>query len=281
MARFWGVADDIGEGKLYKTVDDAVASITGYNLEMAREKFNAAYDKAVADGLMDDNDVVEIKIGTPNNTSNFYNKGYDYLVNCYTEAVKGTKLEGKLTFSRDDTLGNGFSDALKANQVDMLFGVGWTGSALDPYGLMEAYTSADYQYDPSWDTTTSMETVTIDGVEYTASVWDWTLAIMGTKITIKAADGTTKEFSAGSADGVDEIRFNILTVLENAVLETYDLIPLIDDASASLKGMQIKYYTEEYVYGVGRGGIKYYTYHYNDAKWEQFVSKQNGNLNYN
>ena len=282
LARFWGVADDIGEGKLYKTVDDAVASITGYNLEMAREKFNAAYDKAIADGLMDDNDVVEIKIGTPNNTSNFYNKGYDYLVNCYTEAVKGTKLEGKLTFSRDDTLGNGFSDALKANQVDMLFGVGWTGSALDPYGLMEAYTGKDYQYDPSWDTTTSMETVTIDGVEYTASVWDWTLAIMGEKITIKAADGTTKEFSAGSADGVDEIRFNILTVLENAVLETYDLIPLIDDASASLKGMQIKYYTEEYVYGVGRGGIKYYTYHYSDAKWEEFVSKQpNGSLNYN
>ena len=280
LARFWGVADDIGEGKLYKTVDDAVASITGYNLEMAREKFNAAYDKAVADGLMDDNDVVEIKIGTPNNTSNFYNKGYDYLVNCYTEAVKGTKLEGKLTFTRDDTLGNGFSDALKANQVDMLFGVGWTGSALDPYGLMEAYTSKDYQYDPSWDTTTSMAKITIDGIEYTASVWDWTLAIMGEKITIKAADGTTKEFSAGSADGVDEIRFNILTVLENAVLETYDLIPLIDDASASLKGMQIKYYTEEYIFGVGRGGIKYYTYHYNDAKWEQFVTKQNGNLNY-
>ncbi len=281
LARFWGVADDIGEGKLYKTVDEAVDSITGYNLEMAREKFNEAYDKAVAEGLMDDNDVVEIKIGTPNNTSNFYNKGYDYLVNCYTEAVKGTKLEGKLTFSRDDTLGNGFSDALKANQVDMLFGVGWTGSALDPYGLMEAYTGKDYQYDPSWDTTTSMETVTIDGVEYTASVWDWTLAIMGEKITIKAADGTTKEFSAGSADGVDEIRFNILTVLENAVLETYDLIPLIDDASASLKGMQIKYYTEDYVYGVGRGGIRYYTYHYNDQKWEEFVTSQNGSLNYN
>ncbi len=281
LARFWGVADDIGEGKLYKTVDDAVNSITGYNLEMAREKFNEAYDKAIAEGLMDEDDVIEIKIGTPNSTSNFYSKGYDYLVNCYTDAVKGTKLENKLTFTLDDTLGNGFGDALRANQVDLLFGVGWTGSALDPYGLMEAYTSSEYQYDPSWDTKSAMETVTIDGVEYTASVWDWTLALNGETITITAADGSTKEFSAGSADGVDEVRFNILTVLENAVLETYDLIPLIDDATATLKGMQIKYYTEEYIYGVGRGGVKYYTYHYDDAKWAEFVQSQNGSLNYN
>lgn len=281
LARFWGLADDIGEGKMYPTVDDAVESITGYNLEMAKQMFDAAYDIAVAEGLMDEDDTVHILIGTPNGTTNFYNKGYDYLVNCYTDAVKGTKLEGKLEFSRDDTLGNGFADALRANQVDMLFGVGWTGSALDPYGLMEAYTSTDYQYDPCWDTTTATETVTIDGVEYTATVWDWTLAIMGETITITAADGSTKEFSAGSADGVDEIRFEILTTLENAVLETYDLIPLLDDASASLKGMQIEYYTEEYVYGVGRGGVKYMTYNYTDAEWEEYVASQGNALNYN
>ena len=96
---------------------------------------------------MDEDDVIEIKIGTPNNTSSFYNNGYEFLVNNYQKAVEGTKLEGKLEFTRDDTLGNGFSDALNNNQVDMLFGVGWTGSALDPYGLMEAYLLPNYQYD--------------------------------------------------------------------------------------------------------------------------------------
>ncbi|MBP3701186.1 MAG: hypothetical protein J6I64_04805, partial [Lachnospiraceae bacterium] len=255
--------------------------ITGYNLEMAKQKFNEAYDIAINEGLMDADDMIAIMIGTPNSTANFYNKGYDYLVNCYTEAVKGTKLEGKLEFSRDDTLGNGFADALRANQVDMLFGVGWTGSALDPYGLVEAYTTEAYQYNPCWDTSVEMATVEIDGVKYTASVLDWTYCMGGTEITIKAEDGTEKTFKAGSADGVDEARFAILTVMENAILESYHLIPLIDDATAALKGMQINYYTEEYIYGVGRGGVKYMTYEYTDAEWADFVASQNGTLNYN
>lgn len=282
LADFWGVSDDIGSGKLYADIDEAINSITGYNLEMAKQLFDKAYDKAIADGLMDADDVIEIKIGLPNNTSQTYAKGYEFLVNCYTEAVKGTKLEGKLTFSKDDTLGNGFGEALRTNQVDLLFFVGWTGSALDPYGLMEAYTTANYQYDPSWDTSKAMATVKIDGVEYTASVLDWTHCMGGEAITITAADGTTKSFSAGTNDNVNEARFAILTALEGAILSTYDMIPLVDDSSAALKGMQIKFYTEDYVFGVGRhGSLKYLDYNYTDAEWAEYVEKQGGTLVYN
>lgn len=185
LANFWGLSDDIGEGLMYETVDEAVDSITGYNLEMAQEKFNEAYDEAIASGLMDEDDVIEIKIGLPNSESTFYNKGNEFLVNCYTEAVKGTSLEGKLTFSVDDTLGNGFGEALRSQQVDLLFGVGWTGAALDPYSLMEAYTSSEYQYDPSWDTKSADVDITLtDGVTYTATAWDWTQAMLGEAVTI-------------------------------------------------------------------------------------------------
>ena len=280
LVNFWGVADEIGEGKLYATIDDAIDSITGYNLEMGKEYFNLAYDKAIAEGLLKEGDTIEICVGIPNPESKFYNNGYDFLVNNYTEAVKGTKLEGKLTFTKDDTIGNGFSDALKANQVNLLFGVGWTGSALDPYGLMEAYTSSDYQYDPAWNTTTETLTIAIEGKNYTATVWDWTLAIMGEAITLTAEDKSTIEYSCGTADKKPEERLNILAALEGAVLQTYDMIPIMDDASASLKGMQIKYYTEEYIYGVGRGGVKYMQYYYTDAEWEAFVAEQGGTLNY-
>ena len=44
--------------------------------------------------------------------------------------------------------------------------------------------------------------------------------------------------------------------------------------------MQINYYTEEYVYGVGRGGIKYMTYNYTDAEWDAYVADNGGILNY-
>ncbi len=280
LVNFWGLADDVGEGKLYATVDEAVESITGYNLEMAREYFDIAYDKAIEAGLMDEDDVVSICIGIPS-TSTTYTKGNDFLVNCYTDAVKGTKLEGKLEFTLDDTIGNDFATALQNNKVNLLFFVGWTGSALDPYGLMEAYTSADYQYDPSWDTTVEKLTVTLtDGVDYTATVWDWTEAIAGTEITIMDADGNAKAFSAGPSDGVDDDRFLILAALEGAVLSTYDLLPLVDDSSAQMKGMQINYYTEDYIFGLGFGGIKYYTYNYTDAQWDEYVKAQGGTLNY-
>jgi len=281
LVDFWGVADEIGEGMMYETIDDAIASITGYNLELGKEYFDLAYDAAVAAGLMDADDVVEICVGIPNAESKFYNNGYEFLVNNYTEAVKGTKLEGKLTFTKDDTIGNGFSDALKANTVDLLFGVGWTGSALDPYGLMEAYTSPNYQYDPAWDTTTTMAEVEIDGVVYSASVYDWTYAMMGEVIEITDEEGNVKEFSCGLADNNPELRLQILAILEGAVLQTYDMLPIMDDASAALKGMQIKYYTEEYIYGVGRGGVKYMKYYYTDAEWNAFVSENSGILNYN
>ncbi len=284
VADFWGVSDDIGEGKLYANIDEAIASITGYNLEEGKRLFTAAYEKAIAEGLMSETDVVEICIGIPSEAE-FYTNGYEFLVNCYTDAVVGTPLEGKLTFTSDNTIGNAFADALKANQVNLLFGVGWTGSALDPYNLMEAYTGESYQYDPAWDTSaTPLDVVLDDGTKYRASVWDWTRAIMGEDIDIYPVNGEelgeAKTYSCGLADKKDAERLNILAAIEGAVLSTYDLIPINNESSAALKGMQIQYYTEEYVYGVGRGGIKYMTYNYTDAEWDAFVASQNGQLNY-
>lgn len=280
LAEFWGVSEEYGEGKLYADIDEAIDSITGYNLGKAQELFNVAYDMAIEQGLMDEDDVVEIKIGTPNNTATFYNNGYEFLVNNYTEAVKGTKLEGKLTFSRDDTLGNAFSDALKNNQVDMLFGVGWTGSALDPYGLIEAYVYTDYQYDDCTDFTAITCDIEINGTVYTASVQDWQKIMSGAACTITAADGSTMEYSCGTADKDPETRLAILGALEGAVLQNYNFLPIMDDASAQLRGQQIEYYTEEYIFGMGFGGMKYYTFNYTDAEWDAYVAENNGELDY-
>lgn len=280
LAEFWGVSEDYGEGKMYADIDEAVESITGYNLTKAQEMFDKAYDQAIEQGLMDEDDVVEIKIGTPNNTSSFYNNGYEFLVNNYTEAVKGTKLEGKLTFSRDDTLGNAFSDALKNNQVDMLFGVGWTGSALDPYGLMEAYISPNYQYDDSTDFTAIDLTIAINGVDYTASVADWYTVMMGDPVTITAADGSTIDYSCGTADGDPETRLQILGAMEGAVLLNYNFVPIMDDSAAQLRGQQIQYHTEDYIFGMGFGGVEYFTYNYSDAEWDAYVAANNNELDY-
>lgn len=281
LAEFWGVDQEYGEGKLYADLDEAVDSITGYNLDKAKQLFDAAYDKALADGLMDEDDVVEIKIGTPNNTSQFYNNGYEYIVNNYTEAVKGTKLEGKLTFSRDDTLGNGFADALKNNQVDLLFGVGWSGSTFDPYNLIEAYIQPSYQYDDSINYENIDATVAIDGVDYTASVMDWYKVMTGVPMTLTGADGSKLEnYSCGTADNNPAVRVEILGALERAILMNYTFIPVMDQSNAQLRGQQVNYKTEETLFPMGFGGIEYYTFEYTDAEWDAYVAANGGKLDY-
>lgn len=282
LVDFWGLADDIGEGKLYENIDDAIDSITGYNLEMAREKFNEAYEIAKEQGLMDDDDVIQLMIGIPNGESNFYKKGNEFLVNCWTEAVVGTPFEGRLTFALNDTLDNGFGPAMRNNEVDILFGVGFTGSALDPYNLIQCYTTDDnLRYNTCWDSANDMLTINLGGTDWTASVADWTYTISGQPITVTDADGNTKDFSAGVTDDNAQERFEILAALEGAVLERYELLPLIDDSSAELKSMKINFATEDYVFGMGFGGIKYYTYNYTDDEWAAFIAEQGGTLTYN
>ncbi|MBR4236650.1 MAG: hypothetical protein IKR85_11420 [Clostridia bacterium] len=277
IVNFWGLADDIGEGKLYADVDEAIDSISGYNLAMAQEYFDKAYDIAIEEGLMDEDDVVEIIVGTPNLTSAFYNNGYEYIVNNYTEAVKGTKLEGKLTFTRDGTLGNDFAKALRNNNIDMLFGVGWTGSTFDPYNLFQVFVSPTYQYDSHYDATADMVDIELNGVVYTASAYTWYESMQGTgtKVTVKVGDEDTELVLADAGE-----KIIVLAALENNYLQVYDYIPLMNDASASLKGAQVKYYTEDEVFPMGRGGVRYMTYNYTDAEWDAYVADMGGTINY-
>ncbi len=281
LVDFWGLTDEVGEGKLYADNDEAIESITGYNPEMAKEYFNKAYDIAIEQGLMDADDVIQITIGLPNERA-FYNNGYEFINNNYTELVKGTKLEGKLTFTKDATVGNGFGDALRNNQVDMLFGVGWTGSTFDPYGLMQVFVSQSYQYDKCFDATSVDLTVELSDGTFTTSVAEWYNVINGTPVAVKAADGTevSKVLPSTMDATLAADRMKVLAAMENVILQNYNFIPLMGDSSALLKGMKIEFPTEEEVFPMSYGGYQYYTYNYTDAEWDEFVASQGGTLNY-
>lgn len=286
---FWGLSDDIGEGKEYATIDEAIASITGYDLAGAKVLFDQAYDNAVAQGLIDPKTdwEVQIVIGQPGSgQSAYYNNGYTLLSQVWTDAVKGTKFEGRLVFSQSQPLGStDFSSYLKNNTVDILFGVGWTGSALDPYNLMEAYVAPNYQYDPGWDTTTTTIDIEIDGKLLRASVYDWGKnALQGNDVKafiVVDGEATTETVTVNAGTSADPaLRLKILAAVEGTVLQQYNMIPVGLEASASLKSMRVNFYTEEYVFGMGRGGIQYYTYKMDDTAWADYVKAQGGTLNY-
>lgn len=287
---FWGVDESqIGEGKFYATKDEAISSITGYNIDQAKELFNQAYDNAVAQGIYNGTDTVQICVGIPS-TYSFYTNGFNFFQSCWTEAVKGTKFEGKLELVKDDTIdGNTFANSLRNNQTDLLFGVGFTGSALNPYGLVQVYTTPSYQYNQVWNTKSERLVVEIKGQNYVASVYDWTMALGGSKITVTPCDaegnatGNPVEGYAcgsGTKNVTEEERLAVLAAIEGAVLARYELLPLSNQSSASLLGAQVEYGQKDYVYGVGRGGIQYMTYNYDDYEWEAFINKNGGTLKY-
>ena len=75
-------------------------------------------------------------------------------------------------------------------------------------------------------------------------------------------------------------RLTVLAAMENAILQNYDFIPLMNNASAALKGMKIEYFTEDEVFPMARGGVKYMSFNYDDAAWTAYVAEQGGTLNY-
>ena len=291
ILNFWGLADQWGEGKKYEDRDAAIDSITGFDPEGAKVLFQAAYDKAVERGDITAEMIssgkweLQICIGKPADAS-YYNKGYEFLAKCWTDAVKGTDFEGHLSFIQSQVLGStSFGTYLRNGSVDILFGVGYSGSMFDPFSFMDVFTGS-LQYDPFTDKTQHTLDIEIDGQVLRASLYDWTsVCLQGDEIEcpVIGADGEPTGQKVKISAGVDapaKRRLLILSSVETAIMELANIFPIQTDATASLRCMRVQYKTEEYILGLGRGGITYYTYAMDDEAWAKYVQEQGGELDY-
>ena len=159
---------------------------------------------------------------------------------------------------------------------DVVLG-GWSGSTMNPYGLSDLYVNPSNMYDAQWfDATTVDLTLTIGGEEITTNLKNWSDALNGATVEING-----KEYNFGDGNATVEERLNILAGIETVVLGTYDYIPMLQDAGASLLSQQVYYVVEEYNPIMGRGGIAYMKYNYTESEWTEYVKSQpNGELTY-
>ena len=118
-------------------------------------------------------------------------------------------------------------------------------------------------------------TMTIDGTEITGTLVQWSDALNGATVDF---GGTEYNFGDGMTD-VDT-RLDILAALEVEFLKTYDYLPLIQDGGMSLLTQQAYYVVEEYNPIMGRGGIQYLKYNYNEDEWTDYIAEQGGELKY-
>ena len=267
----------------FASLDDAVASITGYDPVAAKEWYVKAYNKGIEAGYITDADgdgkcdqVISITYAVSGSVSDKLTQRLDYLSAKANEVTAGTPFEGCIEFVPSAPLGNAWADNVKAGLVDTVLG-GWTGSMMDPFGLIEVYTNPSYQYDAQWwDSKTVDMTLNIDGKDITMNLNDWTLVLNGTTVTVDGVD-----YNFGDGIGDPEVRLNILAGIEKQVLLTYNYLPFMEDGSMALLSQKAFYVVEDYNPVMGRGGIAYLKYNYTDAEWADYVASQpDGVLSY-
>ena len=265
----------------FASLDDAVDSITGYDPEMAKVYFKQAFEEALAagyvtdvdgDGICDQTVTIEYAMSSD---SDFMTKTIDYLNTKANEATAGTPYEGKVQFAKSALYGNDWSNKLRSGLADTCL-AGWSGSTLNPFSLTDLYVNPSKMYDAAWfDATSVSATMTIAGKEITMNLKQWSDALNGTEVVI---DGTSYNFGEGIADVED--RLTILAGFEKAILGQYNYLPVLQDGSMALVSQQIYYVVEDYNPVMGRGGLAYTKYNYNDTEWAEYVASQGGELSY-
>ena len=271
-----------GSDKEY-TLDEANDAINGYSPAVAKVLFDQAYDEWFAAGKIGENDVVEIEYAS-SESSDFITKMLAELNRQLARTLEGTKLEGKVIIKESAPLGDNWSTALKNAECQTCL-AGWRGGMLDPFGSMLYYLEPNHNpYAKNWWPTESTNlTLTLPvgengaDVEITTTLAKWSLMLTGDAQTVNGV-----EYNFGYAQVADEVRLTILAEFEKVILGTDYYLPFMQDASGFLLSKKVNYVLgrNDYNAVLGRGGMAYMTYNYNDADWAAYVASQGGELTY-
>ena len=275
LCKFYSV--DVKDNATMEELEAAVKSITGYAPETAKQLFKKAFDEAIEKGYITDTNkdgksdqTIRIEY-CASSVTDFINKTVDYLNTALASVLVGTPFEGKIEYYVSAPYSTEWSNKIKAGLSDAVLG-GWSGSALDPFGLSSLYTNPAQMYDAGWFDASAVDmTLPLgkDGADLTMNLCQWSDALNGT--TVKIGD---VEYNFGEEQATTEQRLSILAGIENEILQTYDYIPMLQDASAALLSKQVYYVVEDYNPIMGRGGIAYMKYNYNDEEWAAYVKSQ-------
>ena len=278
LCNFYGVDIDA-----FASLDDAVDSITGFDPVLAKEYYQQAFDEALAAGFITDADndgicdqTIKLEYSLSSD-SDFMTRTIDYLNEKSLEVTTGTPFEGKILFVKSAPYGTEWSNKIKQGLADTVLG-GWSGSALDPFGLTDLYTNPSYQYDAAWYDATKVEltiNVPVNGEnkDVTLTLKQWSDCLNGATVEV---DGV--QYNYGTADV--QVRLDILAACEGKILESYNYLPMLQDGSMALLSQQVFYVIDDYNPIIGRGGIAYAKYNYTDAEWVEYVASQGGELQY-
>ena len=247
----------------YASLDEAYAAVTGYNMELAKQLLTKAYNEALAAGDITATDKVVLTLGDSEDTE-AGRRIFDYLNEAMIELAKGTPLEGRFELEYDPSHGTKWATDFRGGAYDICTG-GWTGAAWNPGYFLLAYLSPDYMYSQGWDT--SSATLTFNPYKDGQEDHTYTMSLMNWYDCLNGNEGCLFNWASGKVD-VD-FRLGIIAALEKEILSVYYTVPLQYRFSASLLSYKVEYISRTYNTFMGYGGIRYMTYNYDDAAWDE------------
>lgn len=272
-------AEKVAEGwkvgnTTYADIDDALEATTGYNLTLARQLMTQAYNEAKAAGDYTDGMDVVLTYGIETESENV-KRVKNWFQAAFDAATKGTPLEGKVKIEYYYYSSATWSSDFEEGKYDLCFSA-WGSAAFNPYYLLGETQIADAnRYAQGWDPEKVELTITVqgdethEGGEFTFNLKQWNSNMQG------KSDATVNFSLYPTAD-----RLTILGAIETAVLNAYYSVPVYSRYSASLISYKCDYNSYDYNTFVGYGGMRYMTYHFDDAEWAEFVAEKDGKLNY-
>lgn len=258
------------------TLDEAVNSITGYDLTQARQLVKEAYEEELEAGRISATDIVKLTGGS-GAINETVTRRFNYIFDAWKELVVGTPLEGRLEFDEVKDFGDKWATDFRGGAYDICMG-GWSGAAWDPGYFLLAYLDPGYMYSTAWDTENTMMTFTMKGVAEDGGDITETMGLLAWYDCLNGAAGAKYDWSANALP--QEKRLQLIAALEKQVLTVYYSVPLYNSFAASLISYKVDYTTYTYNTFMGYGGIRYMTYNYNNYEWQKLVKDNNGQLDY-
>ena len=262
---------EYGEGKEYANLDEAYEAMTGYNMEYAQELMKIAADKAIETKIWDGEAPITLDIRVYN-SDEIYNKMYNYFKTQLTEAVKGSKFEGKIDMTM--TPDADYYETNYSGGADMIFTT-WGGATMDPFGVFarcycDASDGSGNQMEFGYDTSKIMVTFDFGGEigELTDTLQHWAMWANNATADVPVIFEKLGAF----ADYAYSTRCEIVAGVEHAFLNWFTTTSLYYRNVASLDSQKINNASDVYLTLIGFGGLEFVTYNYDDAEWADYIA---------
>ena len=240
-----------GEGEKYATLDEAYASITGYDASRAKMLFMDAFDELTEEGLYVAGADIKIQIAWSGGELTYDDERQIEILNSMiSEALSGTGF-GRITLEPIGSVENRYAEVM-AGRCAIGFGA-WGVDADKPFELMKLY--FDF-YD--------------NGHTSEVLVWspyrtDLTINVNGNDVTMSWSDWARACTTGAYANADIATKLKITAALEREFLSLYLNIPLCSTACAYLMSYQVSNYTDNYNVAYGFGGLRLLRYNFDDA----------------